>query len=193
MEYANILVAIGGDGAHQVPKYNVTPAEVLVLKFLHGDQAITDVDVQGELPKAGDWNEGDDEALKPRTDRQEIERLRALYSRQDGDVVISPAVTALFGNGIGKNVPKTFADLELDESQYIAKERKTSAKKSTKAKDDDAQDGEKSLDDMTINELRAEASKEPEVDLTGLTSKADILEAVKKQRTEAGSTNSVFE
>ncbi len=192
MEYANIMVAIGGDGAHQVPKYNVTPAEVMVLRFLHGDQSITDVDVQGPLNK-----DADEELQRPRTDRQEVERLRGLYSRQDGDVVISPAVTALFGNGIGRNIPSTFAELELDDSQFAVKERKTSAKKDALDHDGDGQKGGAKNDadgyqGMTVNDLRAKAEKDG-VDLTGLTKKDDIIAALELNDGSKNGSGSVFE
>ena len=192
MEYANLLLALGGDARYQVPKYAVTPAEVAVLRFLHGDDAVTDIDVRGTLSPGAD-----DEKLRARTDRQEIERLRGIYSYTEGDKTVSRAVSALFGSGIGVTLPKSFADLELDDSQFTVRERKV-ARDPLDHDNDGKKGGVKNDADgyhgMTVNELRAKADKDG-VDLTGLTKKDDIIAAL--ELNDAGKapadTGSVFE
>lgn len=192
MEYATLLLSLNGKADHQVPKYGVTPAEAAVLRVLHGDDAVTDIDVIGEL---GDT---DDENLQPRTDRQEIERLRAMYSRQEGEVITSPAVTALFGSGLGAKLPKTFADLDLHDEQFAVKERKTKKADPLDHDGDGKKGGVKNDADgyagKTVNELRAHAEKEG-VDLTGISKKDDIIAALElnDENKKAAGTTSVFE
>ena len=40
MQTANVLLALGGKRGESVPKYGVTPAEVVVLQQLHGQDAV---------------------------------------------------------------------------------------------------------------------------------------------------------
>jgi len=42
-------VAIGGDIRSVVPKTMVTPAEIMLLQSIHGDDAVTNIRVNGEL------------------------------------------------------------------------------------------------------------------------------------------------
>lgn len=154
MQTANVLLALGGKRGESVPKYSVTPAEVVVLQHLHGQDAVYEIDIQS--------------ASEDRTDRQEIERLRQFYSRREGDRYLSPAVDALFP-GVGARVPRTFADLELIDDLFVVTERKTGS---------DAQEPKEGFDAMSANQLRAFADKN-RIDVTGLTRKADLLDAVK--------------
>lgn len=155
MQTANVLLALGGKRGETVPKYAVTPAELLVLQHLHGADAVYDIEVQT--------------ATVERTARQEIERLRAFYSYRNGERVLSPAVEALFP-GVGASVPKEFADLELPEELFAVAERRVAP---TTGK---AEPG--SFDAMSANELRTYAEKNG-IDVDGLNRKADLLEAVK--------------
>lgn len=43
MQLVNCEVRLGGSQLHTVPKANVTPAEILVLRFLHGDDAVQNI------------------------------------------------------------------------------------------------------------------------------------------------------
>lgn len=155
MQTANVLVAIGGDTGNTVPKYGVTAAEVAVLRFLHGEQAVFDIELVGEVT---------------RTHRQEIARLAERYGRQEGERRISPAVEALYP-GAAARVFETFEELEIPDDFYkaIARHSATSTPAPSKPKVD--------LKGMTVNELRARADKEG-VDLSGITKKADIIEAL---------------
>lgn len=48
MDICICLVSIGGDPRHVVPKHSVTPAEIVLLQKLHGDDAITEIRVEGK-------------------------------------------------------------------------------------------------------------------------------------------------
>lgn len=155
MQTANILLGLGGKRDHSVPKYGVTPAEIAVLRFLHGDDAVYEIDIQKETVE--------------RTHRQEIERLRETYSRRDGERVISPAVDTLFP-GIAAQVPKNFADLELAEELFAVEKRRVNGGEVVEAKE--------GFDGMTANQLRSFAEKN-DIDIHGITRKDDLLDAVK--------------
>lgn len=174
LQTANVMLAIGGDSRNTVPKYAVTAAEIAVLRVIHGEAAVFDVEPVGVVS---------------RTDRQEIGRLSEIYGRQEGDRRIAPAVAELFP-GAAARVFHTLDDLELPEDLFIATERKTSApaKKADKTPAPEADD----LDGMTLKELQALADKE-QIDLTGVTKKADVLEAVKTARAAKAAEDDVEE
>ncbi len=122
MQTANIMLAIGGDAGTTVPKYDVTPSEVAVLRMIHGDSAVFDIEPTCKLT-------GDDK----RTDREEIARLAALYgsakiSTPTGEV---PVMTHLFPGG-GARAYQDFDDLDIPEEFYKPTERA----KPSKAEDD---------------------------------------------------------
>jgi len=86
---------------HEVPKSDVTAAEVTVLKYIHGEDAVLDVKMAGDVQ---------------RSDVEELDRLRETYGQTaDGDV-ISPRkdiVSRLFGMGATASLPKTLPGIEL--------------------------------------------------------------------------------
>jgi hypothetical protein len=47
MQIGSCMVLLGGDMLNQTPKFGVTPAEVVILKALHGDEAVTKVEMTG--------------------------------------------------------------------------------------------------------------------------------------------------
>ncbi|MFY7925569.1 MAG: Rho termination factor N-terminal domain-containing protein [Aquidulcibacter sp.] len=159
METANVFVAIGGDRRNTVPKYNVTVAEVEVLRFIHGEDAVFDIELLPETVK--------------RTHRQEIGRLTEKYGRQEGEARVSPAVATLYP-GSGARVPETFEDLDLPDELFIAIGRKTTASKPAKVEEPEG-DG---LDDMSLKQLQAHAQAN-NIDLAGVTRKADVIEAIR--------------
>lgn len=165
LQTANVVLALGGDTRNTVPKYGVTAAEIAVLRLIHGEAAVFDIEPTGSVS---------------RTDRQEIGRLSEIYGRQEGDRRIAPAVAELFP-GAAARVFYTLDDLELPEDLFIATARQTSApaKKAAKAPAPEPEVDE--LDGMTLKELQALADKE-QIDLTGVTKKADVLDAVKTTR-----------
>lgn len=154
MQTANVLLGLEGRRDHTVPKYGVTPAEIAVLRFLHGEDAVYEVDIRPETVM--------------RTHRQEIERLRTAYSRRDGERQISPAVDALFP-GIAAKVPQTFAELELPEELFVVVARRVNG--------GEPDSGKKGFEAMTLNDLRSFADTN-NIDTHGLTRKADLVEAI---------------
>lgn len=104
MQTLNCVVAIGGSRDHQVPKYGVTVAEAAVLRLVHGDDAVFDVEPAGTIDVS---------------DAEELERLFLIYQRPDG--VKSP-VAVLFP-GMGARVSRSIAELRLDPSLLKAASR----------------------------------------------------------------------
>lgn len=102
MQIANIMVALGGDKGTTVPKYGVTVSEIAVLRAIHGNDAVFDVEPLGEVD---------------RTDREEIRRLTDEYGRArggDGNVEI---VKNLFP-GAAARAYQTLDELEIDETFF---------------------------------------------------------------------------
>lgn len=176
MELANIMLDIGSDGTTILAKSRVTPAEVAVLMRLHGNDAVSDVEVL------------EDEALNEdggkRTHRQEIARLMEVYGKNTPEGGReAPAVSALFP-GAAARVFETFEELELDEGMFKAETRSNAkpskAKKPQLDHDGDGEAGgaapsiEPGLAGLTITQLKTLAD-EQNVDLEGATKKADII------------------
>lgn len=124
MQQASILLALGGNSGQQVPKFGVTPAEIAVLRAIHGADSVTDVD-----PLDEDVD---------RSSSQELARLNEVYRGAKMDDESSnqrPVVSSLFP-GVGVKLPESFDDLDLNDAQYKATEtaKDRRAKKSTKSK-----------------------------------------------------------
>ena len=103
MELANVMLALGGDRAYTVPKYEVTAAEIAVLCAIHGSDAVFDIEPLGQTIT--------------RSAREERDRLVAAYPAKDEDnreivLVVYPGVTPVLHTEL--------ADLGLDESLYKA-------------------------------------------------------------------------
>jgi hypothetical protein len=108
MQIANILLALGGNSDSTVPKYGVTPAEVAVLRQIHGEDSVTDVEPVGDVE---------------RPNRDERKRLAEAYGRRDPTGRhLAPAVDALFP-GVASRVFETFDELDLPEEFYKAATR----------------------------------------------------------------------
>lgn len=122
MDLANITLHLAGDAGNTIQKFGVTPAEVAVLCVLHGDDAVVDVDIVGEVT---------------RTSRAERSRLLERYGRSHEGRMIAPAVEELFP-GAAARVFETFGELELSEDRYKATGR--AAPKAAPAEDSDAAD-----------------------------------------------------
>lgn len=109
MKLANIMLGIGGGRDNTFPKYNVTAAEIAVLRAIHGEDAVFDVE-----PLAADAEEDG----RPRSNRQELSRLRALYGgAKDGNGV--PFVDSLFP-GAAARVFEAFDELDLPDDYFKA-------------------------------------------------------------------------
>jgi hypothetical protein len=103
MQTANVLVSLGGDHGNTVPKYGVTAAEIAVLRAIHGDDAVNDVEPSGDVK---------------RSHRDERGRLLAIYGAAKDDNQ-KPIVEGMFP-GVAARVFETIAELDLDESMFKA-------------------------------------------------------------------------
>lgn len=97
----------GGDSGiftGEVPKYDLTTPEILILKAIHGDDAVAAVKKTG---------------IDKRTDRSERDRLAGLYNNAGRDVV-----KRLFGesfNPLPKKLPAERVEaLDLDADEMAA-------------------------------------------------------------------------
>lgn len=106
MELANVLLAIGGDRATSIPKYNVTPAEIAVLCAIHGSDAVFDIAPTGETVN--------------RSFRDERDRLLRHYPATDED---RRSIVLNVYPGTNPVLHTALADLGLDEMFFKAEER----------------------------------------------------------------------
>jgi hypothetical protein len=163
MQYANIMLALGGDAGTTVPKTEVSASEIAVLRLIHGSDAVFDVEpVQVSDEKA------------KRTSREEIRRLTELYGRArvhgpDGNDV--SVINVLFP-GAGAQAIKDIDDLEIPHEFFKAKSRVTAA---VVEKEVDAGDG---LDKMTKSDLLNEAEKRG-IEASSAMTKAEIIDAIR--------------
>ena len=107
MQTANVLVALGGDREHTVPKNVVTPSEIALLRAIHGDDAVFDIEPLGA------------EYDRNVTSRAERERLFSRYKRHIQGKEQCPELDALFP-GAAARLFETIDELELDESFFKA-------------------------------------------------------------------------
>ncbi len=106
MEYANIMLELGGDSGTTVPKPNVSAAEVAVLMAIHGNSAVKEIDI---CEPVGD---------KPASNRQERSRLLELYGRaKDGN---DNSIVETMFPGVAARVFETFEELEIPDEFYKA-------------------------------------------------------------------------
>lgn len=105
MQLANVIVRLGGDLNNTVPRRGVTPAEILVLKHIHGSDAVVDV-----MPA------GDDRKLRH---EEVFARLSAKYDPSAGAMVGRPGdqprgvLQELFP-GAMKKLPTTLSEIGYD-------------------------------------------------------------------------------
>lgn len=110
MQRANCLVSLGGDHGNTVPKNLCTAAEIAVLREIHGDDAVNEIEPVDEVK---------------RSNRDERGRLLAIYgSAKYPDQ--KPIVETMFP-GVAARVFETLGELDLDESFFKATGRLTAA------------------------------------------------------------------
>ncbi len=178
MQYANIMLALGGDRGTTVPKSEISASEIAVLQLIHGKDAVFDV----EPVKV-------DEDKAKRTSREEIRRLTEAYGRAKVDTADGTqisVITALFP-GAGAQAIKNIEDLDIDEEFFKAKSRAS-------ADDASEDDADQSDDDGLGAKTRAELLEEAErrnVEVPGNASKAKILEALRANA--GGNGDALFE
>jgi hypothetical protein len=101
MQTANIMLALGGDTGNTVPKRGVTAAEIAVLRAIHGDESVFDIEPADDID---------------RSHKSELARLHLNYGKAVNGENVSH-VAALFP-GAASRVFDTLAELEIDESFY---------------------------------------------------------------------------
>lgn len=102
MQLCNIQLRLGGSLLHTVPKTDVTPAEILVLRALHGEDAVTSV-----RPTKFD---------KTRRHEAEFERLSTLYDRAASASAPGEEAKSVMGTlfpGAMKKLPVHLKDIGL--------------------------------------------------------------------------------
>lgn len=110
MKLANIMLAIGGGRDNTLPKYNVTAGEIAVLRAIHGEDAVFDVEPTSEDAK--NENGGN------RSNRQELSRLKMIYGKaSDGNGVA--LVEGLYP-GAAARVFEDFEELDLPDDYFKA-------------------------------------------------------------------------
>lgn len=116
MQLANILLALGGDRGNSVPKTRVTAPEIAVLMAIHGVDAVYDIQPLDEEVKRGV--------------REELDRLRQLYTARDED---NKSLVEVVYPGRTPALHETIEELELPE-ELFATESRVSAKPKASAK-----------------------------------------------------------
>jgi hypothetical protein len=167
MQYANIMLALGGDNANVIPKYNCSAAEIAVLMAIHGEQAVSGVEPIEEKPEVGN--------------RQELARLAAIYGNaKDSE---NNSILQLLYPGAGAVVHRNLADLGLVEEQFKAESRvkmpargKPPTKAQALAKSATVEDlDELESDDEEIEQEEIDENAEP--DFTTFTNK-ELIEFI---------------
>ena len=102
MQLARILLSLGGDAGNTVPKSGVTPSEIAVLRIIHGEESVKEIEPYGQVA---------------RTSRQERQRLTDLYGRNIEGRTTARAVDMLFP-GVAARLFDDFSELELPEEFY---------------------------------------------------------------------------
>lgn len=151
MDICNAFLALGGDRRNTVPKFDITAAEIAVLQAIHGDEAVTEIEVVGDVN---------------RSNRDELSRLRQTYGRARPEGSEVSHVDVLFP-GAAARVFDTVEELELSEIFFKAETRKVPgasaggkasskkekpAKKTDKKDEDEKGDGVEDIGDEHADE-----------------------------------------
>jgi len=97
MQLASAKIAIAGDVYNVVKKEGLTPAEIMLLKKIHGTEAITDIICDAEVDRTG---------------VAELARLRNTYTARDEAGVY--LIDKLFPEAFGSQLPQTFDQIGID-------------------------------------------------------------------------------
>jgi hypothetical protein len=157
MQTANCLVNIGGDPGNTVPKYAITATEIAVLRAIHGDDAVHDVEPAGSVQ---------------RSHREEIGFVKARYGNAK-DPENNSIVETLFP-GVASRAFENLAELELPEEFMKPTSRASLHVPPAPAAKPIV---ESALADMTVKELKAHAEQDG-IDLGEASKKADIIAAI---------------
>ena len=148
MQTAKVMVNIGGDKGHQVPKI-VTAAEIPVLMAIHGDEAVSDIEPADDVE---------------RSNREELERLYNLYGgATDGE---GRALVKSVYPGAGARVFLTLGELGLHDNFYkpTARAKAVPAAVVESASGDNLQMGEELRGPKTSRKKKADAEPAPEAE-----------------------------
>lgn len=107
MQTAHALVALGGDKGNTVPKFDLTAAEIAVLRSIHGPDSVFEIEPVGEIERGS---------------REERNRLRLAYPAKDED---GNHIVDLLYPGAGARVYEGLDELELPEEAFKAEKRMT--------------------------------------------------------------------
>lgn len=107
MQTANVLLALAGHKGNTVFKAGVTAAEIAVLRLIHGNDAVTEIEPTGEIK---------------RSHRDELTRLRERYGAMEGETFQSKAVNSLFP-GAAARVFERLDELDIPEEFFKAQTR----------------------------------------------------------------------
>jgi hypothetical protein len=140
MQTANIMLALGGNAGHTIQKWGVTAAEIAVLREIHGEASVFDIDPQDDVD---------------RSMRDERSRLLDIYGKPAGSRELS-AVEVLFP-GAAARVFETLDELDLDPSFYKATGRVKPKKAKVKA--DEPVEEEESVKDEPVEEIEEAPAK----------------------------------
>lgn len=111
MQTANIMLAIGGDRGNTVPKYAISVAEIVLLRAIHGEDAVFDV----EPLEAPAMDEG-----MAISNRAELNRLRRVYDAKDAD---GNRIVDQVYPGAAARVFETLEEIDLPEDYFKPTER----------------------------------------------------------------------
>lgn len=111
MQLANIMVAIAGDAGNTVSKYDVTASEIAILRVIHGEDAVTDIEIVG--------------SDKMRSNRVERERLAQIYGGTKDEN--NNSIFATLFPGAAARMFVEVAELELPETFFKAATRMSDA------------------------------------------------------------------
>ncbi|API60535.1 hypothetical protein BSL82_15630 [Tardibacter chloracetimidivorans] len=110
MQLCNVEVRLGDSAGHTVRKSDVTPAEILVLRAIHGESAVVDINPT---------------KMSKRAQHEEWDRLQRSYGRTPAgltDAGNGSLLEKLFP-GAQKNLPVSLKDIGLAELMNPHRER----------------------------------------------------------------------
>lgn len=113
MQTANAFVALGGDQLNTVPVFGVTAAEIAVLRAIHGDDAVHDIEPLDDID---------------RKNRDELARLRDKYKTENARKVMDSLYP-----GAAARVFEDIDELDLPEELFKRGAPAPKAKVSAKA------------------------------------------------------------
>lgn len=116
MQTANIMLAIGGDRGNTVPKPAVSVAEIALLRAIHGEDAVFDVEPL-DAPAMEDG--------VVLSNRAELNRLLRTYDAKDAD---GNRIVSLLYPGAAARVFETLDEIGLPDEYFKPTERSAPVK-----------------------------------------------------------------